>query len=265
MKKMYVCGDSWMSPSVILPNTHFSEIISKKLDYNLIAFSRGGMSNGGICIQIESAIKRNADFILVNTTSAERFEIPIKEESKIDTNFDVTDIVYATKEYVSSFNIGFNQNPRLISDCIGLFFMEDPDNKNDDYWGSNRYRKFDKNIDKKRMIIKYYFEHLYSSSWKEKIDQMCLYSIFHKLHLSGIPYLLVLDQLNINKTLPWITEKNVLLNWVDFNKRASKHLRESNNYVWKDPGYHSLPQDQEYAANEILNHIKKYDLLTMSK
>ena len=75
MKKIIVCGDSFMSPVVgDYAGTHFSEIVAKEINYELVAYSRGGMSNGGICIQVKSAIEAKPDLILVGTTYFDRLE-----------------------------------------------------------------------------------------------------------------------------------------------------------------------------------------------
>ena len=65
-KKLFVCGDSWMSSSPETPGAHFSEIISKSIGYDLYNISRGGMSNGGICAQLEFALKFRPEFIIYN-------------------------------------------------------------------------------------------------------------------------------------------------------------------------------------------------------
>ena len=113
MKKMFVCGDSFMTPAWEAPDLHFSEILSKKINYDLKTYARGGMSNGGICIQIESAIKKQADLIILNTTMADRLEIPIIPGEGIpDTAINIDHILYNHPQSLSSYDPELNQNPK---------------------------------------------------------------------------------------------------------------------------------------------------------
>ena len=76
-----VCGDSYFAPAVAVPGTHFSELIAKHYNYELFPISRGGSSNGGIRLQISTAIQENADFILVGDTWTDRIEFANTEST----------------------------------------------------------------------------------------------------------------------------------------------------------------------------------------
>ena len=85
MKRLFICGDSWMSPTTNHPETHFSEIFAKKTGFDLISYAHPGMSNGGIAVQLDTAIKNKADFILFGSTSFDRIEIP--KDNDLEKNF----------------------------------------------------------------------------------------------------------------------------------------------------------------------------------
>lgn len=230
-----------MSPSVYAPNTHFSEIISKKIDYELVIYSRGGMSNLGICLQIESAISENADFIFVNLTSPDRIEIPIS-----DSNSEITvhDIIYNELTSLSSHNNSFNkQTPKLISDTLFCLLEEEGHY-------AEKYNSV-KNISEIKKSTRNYFEFLYNPTWKKKTDYWCLYACLHKIVESKIPFLFFCNKLEVKTHFNFIEEKNI------FEINFSKYVVPDN----KDFGYHTSPESQILISNEILNHIEIYKLL----
>jgi hypothetical protein len=130
MKKLYICGDSFMTPSPETPGQHFSEILSIKIGYDLKILSRGGMSNGGICVQLEHAIEKNADFIIVNTTLIDRLEIPINPIGSTlyghESDVTLDNILYKHQQSISSFDPEKNKDPKMISDTIQSMLPDYP-------------------------------------------------------------------------------------------------------------------------------------------
>ena len=168
---MVVCGDSWMSPSVMLPNTHFTQIVAEKLNLDLVCLSRGGMSNGGICAQIESAIDMNPDLIIFNTTCFDRIEVSIENSLKVNylnnpekfsqnlnnTNrswITAENILYRHQQYVTTYSNNLNKNPRIISDNLISLLTEDSSNF------GNIYDNDINNMKSKKHAIKEYFEEI---------------------------------------------------------------------------------------------------------
>lgn len=79
-RTLFVCGDSFMSP--IVNNTdpklyHFSELMPKEIFQTAYPLAQNGSSNFGICLQLETALKYSAGFVLLNTTSVDRLDIPL--------------------------------------------------------------------------------------------------------------------------------------------------------------------------------------------
>jgi hypothetical protein len=249
MKKIIVCGDSYMSP-VVGPNagTHFSELVARYLGYELIAYSRGGMSNGGICIQIDTAInlKDKPDLILVGTTSFNRIEWPITLEPV--EKFTVNDLVYADhKTFLSSSYDWLDKSPKMISTVMR------------DIWGNYKncaYYKFDPLIEHRVRALYRYFELLHYPDWKREQDKLMLYAILHKLHMSNIPYIICYEGIRyFAKEFPWLTETNC------HNYAFPKFAEVLDNTPAThetDPGYHSLPTCQQTFAEYLIeNHISK--------
>ena len=243
MKKIIVCGDSFMAPVVSHPGTHFTEIISSKLGWELEIYARGGMSNPGICLQVESAIKARPDFICLNTTFGDRIEIQTDDDS-YNYNFTVDNIIYKHPQSTSSLNPQFNQSPRLMIDTI-FYFLDHTSNL-------GKYDGLVKDLNLKRDIVKQWFTHIHKNDWKVKTDRWCLYAVLHQLELSGIPYLLLLDPNNMYNMCPWLNEKKYLNNASEVYK---KYKLDPN---LPDPGYHTSPESQVEIAREITEWFKKY-------
>jgi hypothetical protein len=257
MKQMFLCGDSYMTPSPETPGQHFGEILSKIIDYELVVFSRGGMSNGGIAVQIESAIASNASFILVNTTMSDRIEIPINASGYGDNFRDITvdNIMYRHPQSISSYNKNLNNDPILISDTLQSLLPDYP---------YKQYENHVKDFDKLKEHVKVYFSKLYEYSWKRKLDKWCIYAVLHKLEESKIPYILMLDELKMQNQCSWLTNSNYINNKDIFLNSSEKNIHAyniKNNIKFSDPGYHTLPIDQITLADQIHNHLLKHQFI----
>jgi hypothetical protein len=239
MKTIYVCGDSFLTPSALYPNTHFTEIISEKLGYDLKVLAHGGMSNNGICLQIEAAIANNAAFIIASPTYYDRIEIPIIDKS---AKYDAGDLFYYGSTYS---NYDSTIDHALFSESI--ISLLSADNK-------ERFKKIPNMIEKVN-TLKDYLVNLYNINWKQQQDIWALYATFHKLHMSNIPYIMVLDRMNIASEFNWLTEKNNTLPYGDI-----AHL-VNDGTIKVDPGYHTLPKDQLIIAEKLLEHIEKFNIL----
>jgi len=248
MQKIAVCGDSYMTPVVAPAGSHFSELLSKIVDAELLYYSRGGMSNAGICIQLQDAIRSQPDLILLDTTFVDRVEFSIN--NRPTQEFHATDIVYAHKEAAATYHPWMNQNARLIVDNLNslLELPESPARWNNLYKDIPEFKE-------KISALKQYVTYLYDPSWKTQLDQWCIYAVMHRLDQSDIPYLVVLDALGI-QNFPWINEKNYIAH------KISQYYTDPN--FWKndkDPGYHTPPEVQENICQEIVKHLKEWKFI----
>jgi len=238
MKKLIVCGDSYMSPvSGKYAGTHFSEIIAKELGYELLAYARGGMSNGGICIQIQTAINENPkpDLILVGSTYFTRMEWPINEIQLID-KFTVKDLLYDIQvPSLSRTYDWLNRDPQLVSMS--------------DYIPT----EYDRYATEREHAMSLYKKYLLHPDWKREIDVMCLYATYHQLHQSGIPYLICKEQSS------FVVEKCDWLNYgvdnINYPRYAvDKTLRDYHIEGTPDyeQGYHTSVEIQQQTAKMLL-------------
>jgi len=240
MKKLIVCGDSYMSPDVKYPGTHFSEIIAKDLGYDLVAYSRGGMSNGGICIQIQTAINQNSkpDLILVGSTWFTRLEWAINNIRSIN-KFTVTDMIYDLPNLpsLSCTYKWLNKDPQLVS-------MSDYINIDE---------KYDKYSAERKNALELYQKYLLHPDWKREVDIMCLYATYHQLHMSKIPYIICKEQSRL------VVEKCEWLDYgIDNMNYAAKDVGQTlyNTHIPGTPdydmGYHTSVETQWHIAKMLL-------------
>lgn len=244
MKKLIVCGDSFMTSYTIHPGTHFSEIFSKNLQFDLISYARPGFSNGGICVQIETAIKNKPDLILFNTTYPDRIEFALNNAVRED--FDIYDIFYNRNIYSSTIlkDDNIDKNPIIGTESLTTLLSK-----------PIRYSRVVRDWGKKEHSIREYVDNLYNFSWKQRTDRLQIYATLHRLELSGIPYIFCYDHLKMNDSLPWITKKNDLrvefdLVWDNFFKLPNRKEIEL--------FYHTTEEEQRQLATFVTEHYQKY-------
>lgn len=231
MNKLIVCGDSYMSPRVDYSGKHFSEIVSKDLGLELIAYSRSGISNGGIALQVLEAVKQNPKLILLNLTFPDRIEFRLDGyDDRIITFKDIDYAIDSTDMSVQENRFG----PLASDNLISLLN------------GSTHYPK------DKLNAVRTYFEELYCEDWKKQTDSMMMYAVLHALYKSSVPYIIIQDNLGLRGfTCP--------IDWIDDKNNVSQQLIPLFNRPKDfDPGFHTSFETQKDIAQFVLNHCDKY-------
>lgn len=231
--------------------THFSEIVAKKLGYELIAYSRGGMSNLGIAIQVHTALNHDPkpDLIFVGTTFFDRMEWPFNEVREIK-DISVKDIVYShpTNSLSCSYD-WLNIDPKIVSTSLIDIYGG---------WYNNTYSKSHEiYLEERKKAMEQYFEYIYHPDLKRFLDEQVIYSMYHKLHESGIPYIICIEQLrNIVDSCKWL---NFGINSYNYARNDIDEIIVRTSYgdppPFKDPGYHCNPIGQIEIADLL---IEKY-------
>jgi len=236
-KKLVICGDSFMSPTNSLPGTHFSEIISDKLDMELIPLSRSAMSNGGIVSQLEYAITLNPSFVLFNTTFADRIEFTITNDNLSDGNGDLTckDFYYGDRKDYSCEYMKHNE-PIIGSESIESLV------RNDEF--------FKNKIESTNLFL----NNIYNRQWKIQTDKHLIYSISHRMFLKRIPFILMLDIINASENMSWLYDEHRGFDWTMLDN--IRLLNKPIDYV--DPGYHTTVEVQEVLANHTIKKMKEW-------
>jgi len=220
------------------------------MGYDLYNIARGGMSNGGICAQLEFALTFKPDLIIYNSTSPDRIEFPTK--NNMGVNLNSSHIAYRYKASTSSELEFLNKDIRIISDTlsnIGSWF--------DKNVLENLYGKDCSDIMDKQDAVKHYIEHLYCPQWKSQTDILLLYAITHKVLLSGVKFIFMIDVLGCIAEMPWLTSKNIGYNYDLLLNRRNHHINEEfNSKNFKDPGYHTAISTQKEIAEYTMEKIQ---------
>jgi hypothetical protein len=168
MKKLYTCGCSFMSVGTQDHGiTSFLNLYSKQKQFDHVSLARSGATNFLIRLQIEEAIRLNADFIVIGATSNDRMEVPIPARSKeIAWPIRIKDIEYRGYLSASAENVD-SECPKIISDSINN-------------WTSNNYRNVPHDNFRRKEItpeviaaMKHYVTHLHN----DQLDQMKNYFV----------------------------------------------------------------------------------------
>ena len=119
------------------------------------------------------------------------------------------------------------------------------------------YGKFCSNIIEKQNAIKNYIEHLYCPQWKSQTDKLLLYSITHKILLSGVNFIFMSDQLGCIPEMPWLERKNIGYSYDLLLNRKDYHIKkEFGHENFKDPGYHTAMGTQKEIAEHTIEKMK---------
>ena len=220
-----------MSPRVDYPGKHFSEIVSKNLGLELVAYSRSGMSNGGIALQILEAINQGPEIVLLNLTFSDRIEFkldgfPLERTTfrSLDYSLSSTDMSVQDKRF----------GPLASDNLVSLL-------------NNNTHYPKDK-----LTAVRIYFEELYCEEWKGQTDSMMMYAVLDTLHKSNIPYLIIQDNLQLERCpcpISWIGDKN------NISQQLVPLFNKPKEF---DPGFHTSFETQQELAQFVLNHYDKY-------
>jgi len=253
MKKLIVCGCSFSAPAKDLPGTAYGEVLAKKLGWDLEILARQGCSNGGIRVQIDEVLRQKPAFAIIAPTFHDRMEIPAtaapyvppKEENK-GWNSDLQKHLQHSHlngydRTVGIDNINYGTNPyRMIFETI-FSLVENYDHP-------YRSAKIDRNT---QQAMKQYVNFLYDSEWKRQQDEWIIRDGIMQLFYSGIPFLLVANNLwnsnTVREAIPSVVpDKYMTLEYEETPAYATNTWPFSGKV---DPGYHGDPKSQEYLAD----------------
>ena len=118
MKTLYSCGCSFMSIDTMDHGiTSFLDLYASQRGLRHVSLARSGATNFLIRLQIEEAIRQNADYIIISATSSDRIDIPIMaKEKEIYCPVQLSDVEYSGYRSASANNIV--TDPKIISDSI---------------------------------------------------------------------------------------------------------------------------------------------------
>lgn len=253
-----------MSPVTTAPGTHFSEIFAKELEFELICYSRAGMSNAGIALQLASAMRQKADLIIFNTTAFDRIEVPVKNSGLGIMNdltdystyykvYDVQNLLYTQAEGLSLQNAWANKDPKIWSISLADFLTLDPKKHKHNNAMCNLEKIQD--LPEKIEAANNWFKFIYDENVKKMVDSCVMYALIHQLYTFNVPHIWVNDCL-ISKGHP------LHMNWLKpkYNVTGSigKLFKDPNLIMKHDVGYHTTKERQKEIANALIEHYKIY-------
>lgn len=230
MKKIAFCGDSFFSIDHLKPNTHFSELISKKNNLELINNSVPGSSNTYISFQIFDILKNHTDvdLVVVGITSSDRFDTVSKKFNK-KINFNQVVNYYKNKEIISN----------TYSHVTNKDF-----NRPDIFSNRNDLKNFQEAASK-------YFKEIYNEQLSLYQDVMILISSLIFLKNKNIDFVCI-NHFNQNKKHIEIFFSMAGINVNDFNLIEYFYQYQDNNSI-----NHINDHGQIKLANSIIDIINK--------
>tara|TARA_R110000868_G_scaffold340375_2_gene601045 strand:+ start:3438 stop:4058 length:621 start_codon:yes stop_codon:yes gene_type:complete len=161
IKKIAICGDSYMCLDINHAGTHFSELLHGH--YSVINLARAGVSQVEIGFQLKKAIELKPDYIMVNTTTPDRIDIPIAD----------TDSTNSLE--LEHFRPG-NKRCYLSSNILTLIHGK----------AHNEFRDYltDDQID----ALKKYMTYIYDHKLRKEVDSWIIGYWLGKLQDNGIRY-----------------------------------------------------------------------------
>lgn len=253
-----VAGCSFSAPSKELPGTSWSEVLAKKLDWDLVNLARQGCSNGGIRIQIEEIRRQRPDFAVVSATFWDRMEIPAKAapydwtippggwDPPLQQHLQdrTRKNGYDRADGINNVNYG-NNNYNMI--CETIFSLAE------NYPHPYRSSTIDKNTQKG---IRSYIDTIYDSNWKKQQDEWIIVEGILQMYLDGLNFLVL-------PNLLWPFDPDNQGQWRNaFPKLIPDHYIQLDpmrtpqvacgNYPCdpnNDPGYHGTEQSQIQIAD----------------
>jgi hypothetical protein len=268
MKKLMVAGCSFSSVSSQHPGTSWSEVLAKKLDWQLVNLARPGCSNGGIRIQIDEIRRQKPDFAVVSATFWDRMEIPARAAPfdwklasgnwtglpEMENHLQSRTIKngYNRKDGIDNVNYG-NNNYNMI--CETIFTLAE------NYHNSGRSGLIDKDT---QTAIRYWIDSIYDSEWKKQQDEWIIIEGILQMYLDGIKFLFL-------PNLLWSFDPDNQRQWRDaVPKLVPDHYLaldpgQTTQFACgihpcdpnQDPGYHGNFQSQQLIADWWYNRITK--------
>ena len=261
-KKLIVCGCSFSAPSESLPGTSYAEVLSKKLDWDLVQLARQGCSNGGIRIQIDEVIRQRPDFAIIAPTFHDRMEIPASAAPFIPPHDENKGWNSDLQQHLQ--NISLGNGYKAEDGILNVNYADKPYNMicetifslAENYPHPYRSRKLDRDT---QNAVREYVNHLYDSNWKLQMDTWIMRDGIVQTYLAGINFIVLPDNLwnvhTVRGIVPSIVPDKYLITHGDHTPAHATFLyplKDKN----KDPGYHGEPASQEYLADIY------YDIIT---
>ena len=175
MKKLVTCGDSYMSidspPGEV---TSFLQLYAERKNFIHISLARAAATCFAIRLQIDEAIERGADFVIVGCTSSDRMDVAVPGTQNYSW-IKLNNILYTGYRSLSEQNIK-RKKPLIVSDVI-----------------QNLLNKKHETVlsDQQRQAIKNYVADLHNNTLKRQENYFVISDGLRKLQYHQIPFVYI--------------------------------------------------------------------------
>lgn len=262
IKRLGVCGDSWMSavqPPREGHGRHFTEQIAEYFASEYVTYARGACSNAAIRLQIDACIRAECSYVIIGDTTPDRGEFPIGggyrySDGILNILYHGDDVSCNNSDFKSmgvqrSASLLSNTFNNIVQDTGEIFKDRDGQVMGSEYHGFDRLNQGQINFLHKYIL--YYHDH----TWRLQQDAWILRDGITQLTRAGIPYSFI--ACNTFRTGILEQSENIVL--------AESPLNPANQmYECKpdDPRglpkarYHTHPEEQDLLAKAWIDVLR---------
>jgi hypothetical protein len=236
---LIVCGDSFNAPGNIkFPDTHWSELVAKELNLELINLAMRGCSNRAVCYQLIDRLRR-PDSILIGAPAASSLRIEITSTPE-EFGRDISTFIYPKRDVHPLEKWGsILRTPHIRS--LPISMLDDKEIQN-------------------------VFLNKVSTSIMRDIDKWCLLANLKILKNNKVPFLFfekpwweqVPDHITLEDYLGFVDiEDLILIKDLGTPIKVYNHAEMTEEEIDElDPGYHTHPDEQKKIATYIINRLR---------
>jgi hypothetical protein len=236
---LMVCGDSFNAPGKLeFSGTHWSELVAKELNLELINLAIPGCSNRAVCYQMADSFRR-PDSLVIAAPAASPLRIEITPTPE-EFGRDISTFIYSKRDKHPLEKWGsLLISPHISSVPIGM--LDDKEIQN-------------------------VFLNKVSTSIMRDIDKWCLLANLKMLKNNKVPFLFFeqvwwensSNHITLEDYLGFIDiEDLILLKDLGPPINVYNHAEITKEEIDKlDPGYHTHPDEQKKIATYIINRLR---------
>ena len=173
IKRLYTCGCSFMSIDIQAHNhdVSFLDLYAQEKKFNHISLARTGATNYVIRLQIDRAIKDQADYVIVGATSSDRMDV-ITTDDDFGIPLTLDNISYHKYNCVSENHVD-NRRVLSISNTINNLLEREPLSAST------------------KQAIKQYTAELHNYSVQQHKDALIIETGLRALERASIPFIFI--------------------------------------------------------------------------
>ena len=258
--KLMVAGCTFSAVSKTWPGTSWSEVLAKRLGWDLVNLARQGCSNGGIRIQIDEIRRQRPDFAVVTPTFWDRMERPANsvpydwnqkpssgENPPLEQHLQNRALGNGYRREDGIRNVNYGTEPSNMI-CETIFTLAEN--------FSHPYRQG--RISKQAQTgVRHWIDSIYDNAWKKQCDEWIMRDGITMMYLDGIQFIVcpnLLWPFDPNNSTQWRTAFPSIVpdHYINLNPAQSPQAICGNNpFKGEDPGYHSSPLGQAIIAENF--------------